>query len=192
MMAEVDYSSIPAPSRKCVVCGRDLAAVPKHPSVLDLDERGKAERRDLCPECWEKMADKGFFSFWLTHREPPKPDMRKTRLRRRETLRRLFDQFRASGDERFKSHIYILAHILMKNRLLVWEGTEKPDGNAPATVVFRDPASDELIRVEEVEIEDETLVAVKREIDAALAAGAAPSDNGDEDSEEQESAKPKD
>lgn len=167
-MSQMDYSAIPGPSRQCMVCGRDLAPVIKHPSVLEMTEDGEAERRDVCPECWEKIADREFFSFWLTQRAAPKPDMRQTREQRRATLMQLFQQMLAARDQRFHLHLYLLAHALMKYRLLKWEGTEKGEDGLER-IVFRNRATDELIRIEEIDLADENLIAVQREIDSALA-----------------------
>lgn len=167
-MTEVDYTEIPGPGRACIVCDRELTSLPKHPTVLDVGRKGAAERRDVCPECWEKMADGEFFSFWLTQREPPKRDMRRTRAQQRAALLRLFEQFHASGDERFRLHLYVLAHMLMKWRLLAWEGTETGE-NGVERVIFRNTTTEDVIAVEEVDLNDEGLVAVKREIDIALA-----------------------
>jgi hypothetical protein len=170
-MSEVDYTAIPGPERQCVVCGRDLATIAKHPSVLNVGDQGNPERRDICGECWEKGADRDCFSFWLTQREPPKPDTRQTRAQHRLSLMRLFEQFRASGDARFKVHIYVLAHILMKHRQLLWEGSETDDAGVEQ-IRFRNPATDETVRVPEIHVDDEAMLAVKREIDAAVAVDA--------------------
>jgi len=169
-MDPIDFSAIPAPSGKCMVCDRDLASVGKHPSVLHVDEKGEPQRRDICPDCWEKMADRKFFSFWLTQREPPKPDPRVTREEQNRRLMALFEQMRDSGDERFRPHLYVLAHALMKRRLLKWEGTKK-DEKGMDRIVFRSVANGELIQVEEVDIEDEATLAIMRQIDSTLAKG---------------------
>jgi len=141
----------------------------KHPSVLEVDEKGDPQRRDICPECWEKMADHEFFSFWLTQREAPKPDPRVTREEQNRRLLALFEQMRNAGDDRFRPHVYILAHTLMKRRLLKWEGTERTE-NGVVRIMFRNPATDERIQVEEIDIGDESLLAVMREIDRTLPA----------------------
>ena len=180
-MNQVDYSTIPGPSRQCVVCGRDLAPVSKHPSVLEVTEDGQPERRDACPECWEKIADREFFSFWLTHREPPKPDTRRTREEHRAAVMRLFEQMLAGRDQRFRPHLYLLAHTLMKYRLLKWEGTEKSEEGLER-IIFRNRATDELIRIEGIDLSDDNLIAAQREIDFTLMAEETePSDSASEE-----------
>ena len=178
-MTPVDYSEIPAPGQKCIVCDQELVTVPKHPTVLNLGKEGAAERRDVCPDCWEKMAEKDFFSFWLTQREPPKPDTRLTRVQQRAALLRLFEQFHGSGDARFRSHVYVLAHLLMKWRLLAWEGTETGEDGVER-IVFRNRETDDKIAIEEVALSDESLVSIKREIDIALAVESQTSAENDE------------
>jgi len=171
MMSDVDYATIPAPNGVCVICGKCLASLGKHPSVLKLSDQGVPERRDVCRECWETVADKDFYSFWVTQREAPKPDLRRTRQQQRAALMRLFEQFHASGDPQFRPHVYLLAHLLMKHRQLVWEGEARADGGEPI-VLFRHPVTGDLLRVAGVSLDDERLVAVKREIDAAVAVEA--------------------
>jgi len=164
----LDFSTIPAPSRKCVVCDRDLAAVSKHPSVLELTVKGDPHRRDICQECWEKMADRQFFSFWLTQREAPKPDPKIAREEQNRRLMAMFEMMLDAKEDRFRPHLYVLAHTLMKRRLLKWEGTQKGEDGVER-IVFRNLIGDELIQVEEIDINDEGLVAVMREVDRALA-----------------------
>jgi len=168
LVPDLDFSSIPAPSDKCVVCGRDLALVNKHPSLLNVDDQDRAERRDVCPECWEKMGEGDFFSFWLTQREPPKPDSRITREEQNRRLLALFERICGLGEDRFRPHLYVLAHTLMKRRLFKWEGTEKGEDGVPR-ILFRNLATDEVYKIEEIDIADEGLVAVMREIECALA-----------------------
>jgi hypothetical protein len=117
------------------------------------------------------MADRQFFSFWLNRRDPPKPDTRKTRLERRATVMALFERMLASDDERFRGHLYILAHTLMKCRMLKWEGSET-DENGVEQILFRNPTTDEIVRVPEIDLSDEDWVATKREIDTSIAVSA--------------------
>jgi len=166
-MADVDFSSIPKPGQKCSVCGCDLAQVGKHLSVLQATENGDAERRDVCPPCWEKMPEREFFSFWLSRREPPKPDPRLSREQQRAALVRLFEQMLAANEPRLRAHLYVLAHTLMKRRMLKWEGSEKGEDGIER-VVFRNIATDELVKIAEIDLEDASLVAVMREIERAL------------------------
>ena len=170
-MSDVDYTTIPAPERQCVMCGRDLMTIAKHPSVLNVTDQGDPTRRDVCAECWEKAAEHEVFSFWLTQREMPKPDMKKTRAQQRMSLAKLFEQFHASGDERFKVHVYVLAHLLMKQRQLVWEGSEKDD-NGVEVIRFKNAYTGDVFLVPEMQADDDAMVAVKREIDTAVAVDA--------------------
>ena len=169
-MNDVDFSAIPAPGHKCVVCDRDLAALGKHPTVLDVTEKGDPQRRDVCRECWDNLADndRKFFSFWLTQREAPKPDPKIDREEQNRRLMALFEQWRDSNDDRFRPHLYVLAHTLMKRRLLKWEGTEKGE-DGTERIIFRNPATDQRIQIEEMDVGDEAFVTVMREIEARLA-----------------------
>jgi hypothetical protein len=171
-MTDVDFSSIPKPGQKCAICGCDLAQVSKHPSVLQTTESGNAERRDVCPACWEKMPEHDFLSFWLSRREPPRPDPRLSREQQRAALMRLFEQMLTANEPRLRAHLYVLAHTLMKRRMLKWEGSEKGEDGIEQ-IVFRNLATDELIRIEEIDLEDASLVAVMRDIEGALAGDAA-------------------
>lgn len=170
-MSELDYNAIPAPGHKCAVCGRDLALVNKHPSVLEVNKGGlAAERRDVCPECWEKQAaDHEFYSFWVTQREAPKPDMKLERAERNRRLLALFEAMRTATDpKRYRAHLYVLAHTLMKYRLFKWEGTRKGEAGE-SWLLFRDVSTEELIEIEDVNPNDDGLIGVMRGIERVLA-----------------------
>jgi len=167
----LDFSTIPAPSHKCVVCDRDLAAVSKHPSVLELTAKGDPHRRDICQECWEKMADRQFFSFWLAQREAPKPDPKVAREEQNRRLTAVFEMMLDSKEDRFRPHLYVLAHTLMKRRLLKWVGSRKGE-DGRERIVFRNAATDEEIEIEEIDLADQAMVAVVHEIERALSGEA--------------------
>lgn len=187
-MENLDYTSIPAAGNQCITCGKDLVGIQKHPTVLSVTEKGEAQRQDICEECWEKVESGEIVTFWLNLREPPKPDTRRTRAQQREALRQLFERFVASGDERLKIHIYVMAHLLMKHRLLVWKGSER-DESGKEKIVFQHPVTEERMLVDEVmDLDDEKLLAVKREIDHALVVaeiGREESSEEEEDLEEE-------
>jgi len=107
-----------------------------------------------------------------------------TREEQNHRLLALFDRLHNAGEAQYRLHLYVLAHTLMKRRLFKWEGTEKGEAGSPQ-IVFRNPATDEAYRIDEIDLSDESLVAVMREIEGALA-GPPPNDGSQNDKNEHE------
>jgi hypothetical protein len=102
----------------------------------------------------------------------------------------MFERMRTADDEeRFRVHLYVLAHTLMKYRMLKWEGSHR-DSDGVEWILFRNPMTDEEIRIREIDLEDERLIAVMREIEVGTPSVGTSGDAEDEavDVEEAKSA----
>lgn len=185
------YLKIGRPHNTCTLCGTPIAVAGKHASVLlvagedthagggagaaapasaaattDADQDAGPLRQDYCPGCWEKVRQKNYYSFWIARREAPKPKKIRNRKERNTALLAYFDVLYQKKDPAYGPHLYFLAHLLMKFSVLKWMRTDPPaEAGAGERLIFRNTATDDLVTVETVPLEDETVARIKREID---------------------------
>lgn len=196
--------NIGRPMNHCLLCGADIIEQEKHPSMIDYSEMDSV-RKDYCFNCWQKIENRQFFSFWIAKRIKPGPDKRTTRAERNKILIQLFLSLYNSGEKhRYRSHLFLLAHLLMKYNVFKWKETisandikdnaemnlsldinaikeddselqsSKNDENpqeefiASSFIVFIQKDTGEEFTIEDVPLDDESLVEIKKEIDANL------------------------
>ena len=82
------------------------------------------ERRDFCSKCWPGGADE-MFSFWK-RRVPPK-EMKPKKFVDDEMLLDFFKRLDGATEELKVNFRYILALVLMRKRLLKFEGTRRDE-----------------------------------------------------------------
>lgn len=175
-MEKEQYLKIGRPQNSCVLCGTTIAVAGKHASVLlspgeepppqqTAGEEGP-QRQDYCPACWEKARQKNYFSFWIARREPPKPRKLKSRKERNAALLAYFDLLLQKNDPAYAQHLYFLAHLLMKFSVLKWVRSERAtEQGGRERIVFRNTATDDLVTIDSVPLEDEAVARIKKEID---------------------------
>jgi hypothetical protein len=173
------YLRITRPQNVCVKCGAAIAEAGKHLSAIfaagppmdaapDDDDEGVL-RQDFCPACWEEIRGTDYFSFWLARREKPKPRKIQNRKERNTMLLSYFDHLYQEASPDNGQHLYFLAHLLMKFSVFRWVRNEPPAAEGlPGRVVFRNTATDDFVTVEEVVMDEERLVAIKRGVDEFL------------------------
>ena len=168
------YLKIGRPQNVCVRCGAPIAQAGKHLSAIsssaDTDSADTDPvREDFCPGCWQELQDKDYFSFWLARRDPPKPRKIQNRKQRNATLLSYFDYLAGQDNPDYAQHVFFLAHLLMKYSVLRWLRTEPPAAEgAGERIVFRNTVTDDEVAVESVELDDERIAAIKKEIDEYL------------------------
>lgn len=195
MLQKKDYLKFTKCSKICHACGKPLQESQRHLSVLKKEDgapteeevavsetRAKDEtaegeqdltRLDYCPKCWGEIKERAYLAFWLGKQGPENNNQPKklTRKERNMALSALLDtlQDRSSGDDQdYRAHVFFLAHLLMKFRLLKWDSTVKSDQGVPSRIFFQRVGGEEMIEVEDMALSDETVVQVKEEIEAYL------------------------
>lgn len=177
-MSKEMYLKIARPQNACVKCGAPLAEAGKHPSAIfsasnpvveeSEDDEGVL-RQDFCPACWDEVRSTDYFSFWLARREKPKTRKIQNRRERNSTILSYFDFLYQQGNPDNAQHLYFLAHLLMKFSVFKWVRTEPaPEGGTSQRVVFRNTVTDDFVAVDEVAMDEERLVTIKREVDEYL------------------------
>ena len=173
MAPESYLNHIVRPSGVCVLCESSLVEQERHPSILTQDQASapkkekERSRQDFCEKCWENLEDHSYFSFWLAKRTRPQPNRRLVKAERNDILWRLFNALLTNPQTETETHLYILAHLLMKYRLLRWRSNET-DESGMSWVVFANPKTTEEYRVREFALTDTSLTQALQEIETSL------------------------
>lgn len=153
------YLRITRPASECLLCSAPLNVDGRHPTVLEAADTEEVIRKDFCPKCWASMQDGGYFSFWVTKRvnAPSAKERRLARAERNEALWRLFSALYA-GDSRSEMgpQLFLLAHLLMKYRVLVYTGRGEGE-----ILRFAHPKLGESFEVPDVPLDGADFVAIK-------------------------------
>lgn len=161
-----NYLKFKRSSRKCLLCDCSLDAVEKHPSTLQLTKTEDAIRSDVCSQCWEKMDNKSYFSFWISHRfqEGSSPEQRKlAKAERNEALWKLFlILYQDRENEDYSAQLFLVAHLLMKYRILQFQERQEN------TLVFYHAPSAERYGIQDVPLDSVDFVQVKSQVDESV------------------------
>lgn len=151
---------IARPTGVCASSGRTLAAGERYIATLVEGENG-LERRDFSLEAWEAggRPEQPLFGSWRA--TMPSSDAPRRQLIEDDELLDLFDQLGEAEEDSRLAFRYVLALILMRKKLLVYEGQRREGGAAmlvrprgvplpperggdgPPLVEVRDPGMDE-------------------------------------------------
>ncbi|MCX7626142.1 MAG: hypothetical protein N2Z21_08025 [Candidatus Sumerlaeaceae bacterium] len=170
------FLKIAKPQPTCVLCGAALTQAGRHPSVLVASEDPGADsdldlprREDYCVQCWEQQRAKDYVGFWLTKREPPQPRKVQNRRERNARLAAYFDYFYREDPQAHAPRLFFLSHLLMRYGVLKWRRTDIDPATGRERVYYHHLINDEEVVVDGVELSDDELVAIKREVDELLA-----------------------
>lgn len=199
--------NIQRPMNHCLLCGADIVMKERHPSLIDYSEEDSV-RKDYCFECWSKLNNHKFFSFWIAKRIKPDPDKKITRLERNRTLLQLFLSLYASQERAgFRAHLFLISHLLMRYQVFKWKETKTiaeldsaqlqklnlellpplskdgaqheeaghgdeaqiPEEFVPSSfIVFIQKETGEEFIIEDIPLDDEKFLEIKRELDSQL------------------------
>jgi hypothetical protein len=126
MAKEYNFSKSSGQCATCkgaMVCDQEFVA-----TIRDLDE--EILREDYCQACWQAQPQDGrpgVLAVW--HGRVPKPEEKKKLFVDNELLINLFQRLEGSDQPAKISFRFVLALVLMRKRLLVYDRMEKkPDG----------------------------------------------------------------
>lgn len=183
-MDREQYLQVARSAGICALCGQSLAGKERHPSIIedlpakqektreeksrkDKEEEHKPSRKDFCPQCWQNLGDRNYFSFWLAKRAKPAPNRRLAKSERNEALWRLFSALTAQPTEETLSQCFLLAHLLMKYGILRWKANIA-DGEGARWIVFEHASTGEECRVRDLALTDDGLVQALQDIESAM------------------------
>lgn len=92
-------------------------------------------RKDFCNQCWEQLQDKKHLTSWKTLRT--NEIIKKKNIVDNDVLFNLFERFKESDSDRNRSYAYLLALILMRKRVLVFEDVRMVNGVEQMVMRFR-------------------------------------------------------
>lgn len=178
------YLRITRPGDTCLLCGSKLNIEGHHPSLIQLSEKEEVVRKDFCPECWRRLGEESYFSFWVTKRvsAPSAAERRLAKSERNEALWRLFAALYSSETNDVAPQLFLLAHLLMKYRVLAFHGV-----NEQGRLLFQHPKLGEVFEVEDVPLDSVDFVEINQKIEEqALDFAGEPSEDMPADGEEDE------
>ena len=121
----------------CGKCGRELAGGEEFTAALFEAEDG-FRRQDLCMSCLQAAGDEvtGAYSVWQSR--VPTPEQPKNRFVGDEVLIDFFEKLRDSEEATKINFRFVLALMLMRKKLLVYDGSRRDDdGGEVWTMHFR-------------------------------------------------------
>ena len=113
------------PHGLCAVCGGVIAPDEKFMACLRETSIG-FERADCMTACWDKLDRATVIAFWKT--TMPRPEARRKVFVDDEVLAALFERLAEVTEPSKLNFRFVLGLILMRKRLLVYEGSRK-DGD---------------------------------------------------------------
>ena len=162
-------------SKRCLACGREFP--PGEPFFSALREKGAdLERCDFCTGCWP--GNEGFYSHWRTTIKPPDQTGRRPVVIDYEALRETFRTI--LGDETRRGLAYVLALMLLRKRLFKLVETRRV--GTGTVLVLGDRVTDEHYQVEEIDLSEEAVENLQRELNRLLDIEEGSEEQGDEES----------
>ncbi|MFP4379481.1 MAG: hypothetical protein ACLFUS_03175 [Candidatus Sumerlaeia bacterium] len=145
---------------------------PRQSNKKDEDDDQGYRRLDYCADCWQKIKDQAYFSFWIGKRKqsdlPPK---KLNRAERNMALVALFDSLNEhnGAESNYTPHLFFLAHLLMKYKIFKWKPNEDRKNTTDKVILFSRTDSEEEVRIPDIDMADELIVTIKGEIEEYLA-----------------------
>jgi hypothetical protein len=106
---------------KCSLCGRDIAPGEKFTAAVRESAAG-LERLDITPECWEQLDKKTLLAYWQGTM-PTTAAARPKLFVDDAVLCDLFERLADAAEPAKLNFRFVLALILMRKRLIVYEST---------------------------------------------------------------------
>ena len=155
------------PGETCLMCGKSLDHIERHRSALSSDDENQVLLRyDYCSDCWETVKDQPFFCNWITRRVIKNTESeRAQRQNLRERACRIFLETLQADASNRSARLYILAHLLLRLRVLKWLGHEILEDTGERILVFEDIRSHERVVIPHVRLNEEELSEAQRFVD---------------------------
>jgi len=110
------------PLGQCAICHQAIAPSTKYVAALSETPAGFA-RIDCCLNCWPQQDRKDVVAFWQTLM--PRPEQKKKVFVDDTVLCELFERLGTVTEPAKLSFRFVLGLILMRKRMLVYEGTRR-------------------------------------------------------------------
>ncbi len=152
-----------------VCCSCNRALQPGDPLLATvIDTEDQLQRKDYCRACWEGQNlndDPDLLGFWSTR--VPRPEEKKKLFVDDEVLMQFFERLDGTGDPGRVSFRFVLTLVLMRKKLLVYEGSEKtPSGDEVWTMRLK--GSDRTYQVTDPHMDEEKITEVSQHLSEIL------------------------
>ena len=166
MAKEYNIARTPGP---CSACGKTLAAGEE--LVATVRQAGEElQREDYCPACWQGASSQDRpdrLAVWRTR--VPRSEEKKRLFVDNEVLVNFFQRLDGAEEPAKVSFRFVLALVLMRKKLLVYQGAEKaPDGREFWNMRLK--ATEEVFQVLDPHMDAERIAEVSQELGAILEA----------------------
>ena len=172
-MAKDIYLKIKRAADSCLMCGTGLEEGPKHLSAIRLGGEEEVERRDYCTTCWDRLEDEEFYSYWIAKREKSEERTKISKPERNRLILAMFERISQGPDAETEDEpsrtekLFFLAHLLMRFRVFRWVRTDHENGK----ICFASVQSDDEWLIDQVDLNDESVLTIKQEIEEYLRKG---------------------
>jgi hypothetical protein len=117
---------VPRPAGICAVSGQAIAPGEKFVAAIRETPEG-IERRDVLVQHWSEFEREGVLAFW--HTMMPQTEQKKKLFVDDEVLCTLFERLADATEEAKLNFRFVLALVLMRKRLIVYEETRREEGH---------------------------------------------------------------
>ena len=159
---------------RCTACQQELAPqqefVATVREIAGPDDEDALVRQDYCLACWEPAreattADKSVFGIW--HARVPAPREKKKTFVDDDLLVNFFDRLDDAEPAKVQFR-FVLALILMRKKLLSYDGIEHGDGDQPWLMHFR--GSGRKCKVVDPHMDEDKIAQVSRQLGEVMEA----------------------
>ena len=116
---------VPRPAGKCAVTGKDITPGEKFMAIVRETAEG-LERVDVSLDAWPQFDRANLLGFWQT--TMPRPEEKKKLFVDDEVLCNLFERLADASEPAKVNFRFMLALVLMRKRLVVYEDTRHDEG----------------------------------------------------------------
>ena len=110
------------PQGRCTVCSQEIAGDVRFMAAL-IETPAGFQRSDTCLRCWDKFDRVNVIAFWQT--QMPRPEQKKRLFVDDTVLCELFERLAWVTEPPKLNFRFVLALVLMRKRLLIYESTRK-------------------------------------------------------------------
>ncbi len=151
------------PGGKCILTGKDI--LPGEKFMAAVKETAIAlERADVCLDAWKDYPREGLLAFWQT--TMPQPNARKKIFVDDEVLRQIFEKLADTEEPAKLNFRFVLGLILMRKRIIVYEGTRYENGKELWSVRYR--GKDDQVDLLNPQLDEQKIVEVTQHLGEIL------------------------
>lgn len=171
MLGSQPYS-VSSPRGVCALTGRALQAGEPCVSILVEHEDDRLERLDIAAEAWDagdRLPDaRRVVGFWRT--VIPDKDRPRQQLVGDDEVLDLFEQLGEATDPKQLAFRSLLCLILIRRRLLVWEGATPSVGGQPGVIRVRRRGEKDAPPIEVIDpgLDDESIESALQQLSAVM------------------------